>query len=504
MIKISAAHFATASLSILLLAATTAAQTSDQSASPAPEPSVSSAAPDLTAPTPGASKVRIVRLSEVKGVVRMDRNNGGGLESAIANLPVVEGNSLETQTGAAEVEFEDNSSLRVAPDSLVEFPKLERMPGGTTVSSVRLVKGMAYVSLMKTAGNEFNLLFGQQSIRLQPASHVRLQLDGNDARLAVLDGNVQIEGPSGVMDVAHKKTVTFSLADSSEPTVARNVESNPFDSWDHNSAEYHERFANISGINGSPYSYGVSDMAYYGAFSDVGGCGMMWRPYFASAAWDPYANGAWAWYQGAGYSWVSPYPWGWMPYHYGAWNYCPGIGYGWMPGGDWMGLDNFGTPVTNRITGIRGPGRMPVRPVHPPMRGAATLLGVSEKPLIRSSVASSTSFVFRKDSAGFGIPRNELGKLGKFSEHTVARGETSTQIYMENRSMSGGQGRAANGSFAPTSMHRGSPAPAQGGSGSFAGPGGGGVRSTSAPSSSSMSGARAPSSSAPSGGGSHH
>jgi hypothetical protein len=498
MIKISAAQVATGSLSILLLAATIAAQTSDPSASAAPEPAASAAASVSTMSAPGASKVRIVRLSEVKGVVRMDRNNGSGFEPAITNLPIVENSSLETQSGAAEVEFEDNSSLRVAPDSLVEFPKLERMPGGTTVSSVRLVKGMAYVSLMKTAGNEFNLTFGQQSVRLQPGSHVRLQLEENDGKLAVLDGSVQVEGPTGEMDVAHKKTVTLSLAGESEPTVARDVQPNPFDSWDKNSAEYHERFANMSNLNGSPYSYGVSDMAYYGAFSDFGGCGMMWRPYFASAAWEPYANGTWAWYQGAGYSWVSPYQWGWMPYNYGTWNYCPGVGYGWMPGGNWMGLNNMAFLGS---TGYRGPGTIPVRPVHPPMHGAMTLLAVNEKPLVRSSVASATSFVFRKDSAGFGIPRDELGKLDKFSERAVAKGEASTQVYIDVQAMRGEPGRAGAGGLAVATIHRGSPSSEPSSSAFNAGSEGRGVSSAST-TSSSISSSRSSSSS--SSGGSHH
>ncbi len=493
--KISAAHIATASFSILLLAATISAQTSDPSAAIPPDAAAPAAV--STPSAPGASKVRIVRLSEVKGVVRIDRNNGSGFEPAITNLPVVEKSSLKTETGAAEVEFEDNSSLRLAPDSLLEFPTLERMPGGTTISSVRLVKGMAYVSLMKTSGNEFNLLFGEQSVRLLPASHVRLRLEGNEAKLAVLNGSVRIEGPSGAMDVDHKKTVTFALNDSSEPTLAREVESSPFDSWDHNSSEYHERFANMSNLNGSPYSYGVSDLAYYGAFDDSGGCGMMWRPYFASAAWDPYANGTWAWYQGAGYSWVSPYPWGWMPYNYGAWNYCPGVGYGWMPGGTWMGLGNG--PI---FTGIHGPGSSPVRPVHPPMHGASTLIAVNEKPMVRSSVASPTSFVFRKDSAGFGIPRAELGKLEKFSERAVTKGETSTQIYMEFRGMTSGPGRSSGGAFAVATIHRGSP-PSEPSSGAFDGSSGSRGASSSSTASTSISSSRSSSSSGSSGG-SHH
>src|ERR1039458_10262962 len=141
---------------------------------------------DAAAPSNEVSKVRIVRLSEVKGEVQMDRDTGRGFERAMANLPIVEKNRLQTGTGVAEVEFEDNSTLRLAPDSAVEFPKLERLPGGTTASSVLVLKGMAYVSMMKTPGNEFDLLFGQQMLRLPPASHIRLELGDAEAKIAVL------------------------------------------------------------------------------------------------------------------------------------------------------------------------------------------------------------------------------------------------------------------------------------------------------------------------------
>ena len=92
----------------------------------------------------------------------------------------------------------------------------------------------------------------------------------------------------------------------------------------------------------------------------------MWRPYFASASWNPYGSGLWAWYPSAGYSWVSPYPWGWTPYHYGSWSFCSGTGWGWTPGGSWMGLSNVpGTALTPPNGGGRGLG-YPGRPVHAP------------------------------------------------------------------------------------------------------------------------------------------
>jgi len=51
------------------------------------------------------------------------------------------------------------------------------------------------VSLVKTRGNAFQLLFGQQTLALEPGSHIRLELNEAQAHLAVLDGTVRVDGP---------------------------------------------------------------------------------------------------------------------------------------------------------------------------------------------------------------------------------------------------------------------------------------------------------------------
>jgi hypothetical protein len=416
---------------------------------------------DVHATSNGASKVRIVRLSEVRGNVQMDRALGRGMETAITNLPIVEQTRLQTATGAAEVEFEDNSSLRLGPNSLVEFPKLERMPNGGTVSWVRLLKGTAYVSLLKSnANNEFDMLFGAQKVALPPASHVRLEMGTGDAQLAVLEGALKLQTASGEVEVPRKKTVTFNLATAGELSVDGHVASEPLDAWDKDSAGYHSRLAMVSAFNSSPYSYGISDMMYYGSFMDAGSCGMMWRPYFTSAAWDPYANGSFAWYGNAGYSWVSPYPWGWTPYHSGSWSMCPGMGWGWQPGGGWAGVNNVGM-MPMRLGSAGSVGR-PKVPGQPPAKGSPTLIPVNERPLVTSGLRSTSAFEFRKDSAGLGIPRETLGKLNKISEQTLAHGTATTEIYvsapMGNRGANDRAG-ASNSALLGASIRRGSPPP---------------------------------------------
>ncbi|MBV8631145.1 MAG: FecR domain-containing protein [Silvibacterium sp.] len=394
----------------------TTALSAQQPASPAPSDDTTAQA----APVHANSKVRIVRLSEVKGEVSIDRSTGQGFEQAIANIPIIENAQLKTVTGAAEVEFEDNSTLRVGPDSLVTFPKLEMQPDGVKLSTIALQQGLVYVSLLNTK-DEFTLAFGQQKVHLQPSSHIRLQVEPSEARLAVFEGSARVEGPAGTLEAAKKKTLVFNLADPNAMVVAKNVEPDPFDNWDHQSSDYHKHYTGNSALAGSPYSYGASDLMYYGNFVNAGGCGTMWQPYFVSAGWDPFANGMWAYYPGAGYSWVSPYPWGWMPFHYGNWVSCPGMGWGWQPGGAWDGLGNQPTAL--------GTGGMPVKPVKPPQEpGGRGYVVVNQKPLA-SSFGSGDSFVFRKDSAGFGVPRGSLGKLDSYSREAIHHGSSSIPVY---------------------------------------------------------------------------
>jgi len=467
----TSARAATALLSVLFLGAALPAQTPDSPSTPA-----------------AVSKVRIVRLSEMKGTVQVDRGAGNGYEAAMTNLPIVEGSWLQTGEGVAEVEFEDNSTVRLTPGSIVKFGELDRLATGATVSSIDVLKGTVYASLVKEkSANQFNLVFGQQKIALAPGTHVRLDMEQNNAQLAVLDGTVSVNGPSGAIEVPHKKTVTLALAGTSEPIVDKKVAEEATDAWDQNSAAYHARVSMVSALNGSPYSYGLNDLSYYGSFADMGGCGMMWRPYFASAAWDPFSNGAYAWYPGAGYSWVSPYPWAWTPYHSGMWSFCPGMGWGWQPGGAWYGLANTTAtgPVGVRSTGTAG--GLP-HPPAPPHRGQPTLVAVNAKPLVASQLTSASSFEFRKDSAGLGIPRDELGKLDKLSREADEHGMARTQVYMSVAPSALEHGRLGASAVATASMHRGS-APSFNGGSSASGRGGysGGQSSSISASNSSVS-----------------
>ena len=292
---VSAAFLATALCATPLLAQQAVPVESPTS----PSPADAATAPELDQAAPG---VRIVRLSQVTGDVQLDRQTGHGFESAFANLPIIQGGRLRTGDGVAEVEFEDNSSLRLTPNSLVEFPVLSLGSDGTRASTIHVVQGAIYVSLTKSKQSNVNVTFGRETLALGPSAHIALTVTGKQPRLDVLDGTVQAINGATTTPVGRKKALLFDPTSTTAPSLVSKNEKGPYDDWDKHAVDYHPRLAPTSGnYAATPYAYGLADMNYYGGFSNMGGgCGMMWQPYLASANWSPFNNGTWAWYPGGG------------------------------------------------------------------------------------------------------------------------------------------------------------------------------------------------------------
>ncbi len=366
------------------------------------------------------SQARVVRLSEVQGEVKIDRNIGSGFEKAFVNLPIAQGVKLRAgNDGRAEVEFEDGSTLRITPGTVVEFPQLSLRDSGAKVSTVNLQEGTAYVNFAGAKGDEFTLTFGHEKLSLANSAHLRIEMADVTATVAVFKGDAQIEGDSGTLAVGKNHTATFDLSDEDRSTLAKDLEPDPFDAWDKQQDQYHQQYAGNSDSSYSPYAYGTSDLNYYGSFSNVTGYGTVWQPYFAGAGWDPFMNGAWAFSPGYGYGWVSGYPWGWTPYHYGSWVYLPSGAWGWQPGGSWAG---WSAP---RI--IRPPSNF-VSPQPPPSTSHQTIL-VSRGPAPTQLGRSSNRLEISKNSAGLGIPRGGIKNMNQLSGVVQQEGLATAKVH---------------------------------------------------------------------------
>jgi hypothetical protein len=401
------------------------------------------------------SQARIVRLSNVEGAAVVDRNAGQGYENAFLNMPVTQGMKVATKDdGRAEIEFEDGSTIRIGPKSTVELSALGLRDSGARFSTVIVEAGVAYVNYTdKHKGDEFSVLFQNETVHVAEAAHFRVNLQATDAVLAVFNGQLKVEGSSGDVEVSKNKSVTFDLTDNNKFTLAKDIEDMPLDAWDKQQSKYEQTYANKGSYNNYPYSYGVSDLNYYGNYYSVPGYGMMWQPYFTGVGWSPFSDGAWMFYPGYGYMWASAYPWGWMPYRYGGWSFVPGYGWMWAPGGfgTWYGVP----PVTNPPKRFTMP--------QPPVRGTTTV--AVGRPFVGASAGTPHRVLLQNGTAGLGIPRGTVSNLGKVSREVAQNGPMSVRTGPPSRSFGFGGGAETSGG-----SHMSGGSPSHGSSGGHSAP----------------------------------
>ena len=381
------------------------------------------------------SHARIVRLSDVQGSVQMSHGAGEKLSRAFINLPLVEGSHIKTgPDGRAEVEFEDGSTLRLATETEVDFSRLSLADDGSKLNTAQLLSGMVYANVhtkKRGSGDEFVLNFARDSVTVPEAAHFRLAIDGtNHATLAVFRGKCSAKLPSGQFDVTDKHSAGIKFSDAvvgtgtgqsdaaatdrrdADPTkdsvmIAKNYVSQPSDEWDRQQSEYHDRNASTTTASklGSPYVYGMSDLNYYGNFRNVPGYGSVWQPFFTGANWSPFQDGGWAFYPGAGYSWVSGYQWGWMPYHYGTWAFASGYGWFWQPG-----LWNSYAPMPH-VVNVPKTVKLPTAPTT----GRQTTI-VGRGLAVNPPAGMIKVMTITPGSAGFGVPRGSVDHLNNIAK----------------------------------------------------------------------------------------
>jgi len=282
------------------------------------------------------SHARIVRLSYVDGRVRLD--NGHGYESATMNVPLTERDWLQTGSdGWAEVQLEDGSLIRLAPDTEVAFTELGRSSSGGTITTVDLDQGEAVFKITKHDDSDFRVTVKKNTIVLTHSGTFRVtSTNANPMEIAVTKGEVAVRDGEGGDEVAVKKNETFVLNpnDVGQYALDKGTEADELDRWSVERDDTLSAYASAGqGTFQSPYQYGANDLGYYGQYYDEPGYGQVWQPYGVNYGWDPFSNGYWSYAPGFGYTWVSSYPWGWMPYRYGRWVFINNRGWCWLPGG---------------------------------------------------------------------------------------------------------------------------------------------------------------------------
>ncbi|MCX6539920.1 MAG: FecR domain-containing protein [Acidobacteria bacterium] len=283
-----------------------------------------------SAPAPEATPPP-AHLSLVEGQVFLDRE--GRSESAVENVPLLDGDRIRTERGRAEIMLGDGSLLH--------------LDQGTTADVL--------------AGDLIRLLQGRINIVVigarDPSRAVRYQVDapaasaqsngpgeyrvtvnnstgGRNTELAVVRGDATFGNDAGSVDVrAGERSVARDGEAPSRPQYFNSARWDEFDRWSaaRRDAQIGTTSARYLPQDLEPYS-GTFDR--YGTWRNEASNGYVWFP-TVSADWRPYSVGYWRQYDQWDSFWIAGDPWGWPTHHYGRWGFSVGLGWYWMPARSW-------------------------------------------------------------------------------------------------------------------------------------------------------------------------
>ncbi|HLJ78431.1 MAG TPA: DUF6600 domain-containing protein [Acidobacteriaceae bacterium] len=356
-------------------------------------------------PAQPVSNVRAVRLSDVEGVVKVYQGDQIAFDQAQPNMPAVEGMRFVTGgNGRLEIELEDGSVARLAPNSSMRLTRLSRSADGTTITQFDALTGLSYYELSAHAG-QVSVHFDTDSVTPIDSAVFRISLDAAPNELAVMHGAVHVgDGEALALDVHPNQTFQIDPQQPGEYTVAQSLTANSWDQWN---SDRDEALAKLESSEttarasvGNPDDAAWSDLDYYGNWYDLPGYGQVWAPAGVDASWDPFGNGYWGYYPSLGYTWISGYPWGWWPYHCGAWDFVGGWGWIWIPGNCGWGFWGAGWYPYATVWGMPRGYVPPLRPRHGP-----GLHGPRPAPLIAVNRGPQFGQPFRNPNPIKGQPR---------------------------------------------------------------------------------------------------
>ncbi len=276
------------------------------------------------------SYARIVRISLVSGDVQVSRPGHSAWEPAAPNMPVMQGMTLGTNNGYAEVQFEDGSTAWISENTLVQFTELA-LADGSRITKLTLGEGTLSLMTELHRGDAFSVSTSAETMTVAKNSFFRIDCFRDGASVSVSAGELQVTSAGVAQTVKKGQTLAY---ESKLKTVSLKANPKP-DDWDHwtiNRARTTQvETAQSSSYVTSPFSYGLADMSGYGNWNYFAGYGYGWQPYGMGSCWMPFSNGGWDFYPGFGWTWISAEPWGWAPYHFGNWDYLPYSGWTWFP-----------------------------------------------------------------------------------------------------------------------------------------------------------------------------
>lgn len=270
------------------------------------------------------------RLTYVQGDVFVQRTAGLGTEKAEVNLALVQGDTLGTGAGQAEVDFGRRNFIRLAENTKVEFAILPTE--GNDHVKLHVLEGSAYLRVSSLSVEKaFEVHSPDMSSYVLEEGLYRFNVVANgQTEVLVSEGSLEAAGEEGSVVVHARESVSAEDGRLLGAPAYSNARTDAFDQWN---ASRDALFAQRStkGYLPSQIDEYQEELDQNGQWTYEQPYGYVWSPYGVDADWRPYMYGRWSWYPYLGWNWISSEPWGWSVYHYGRWQWRFGLGWYWIP-----------------------------------------------------------------------------------------------------------------------------------------------------------------------------
>ena len=268
----------------------------------------------------------VARISVVSGDVATMRGDSGDWVAATVNMPVVEGDSVQSGIGSkVEIQLDHGNFVRLWHDSEVQLLEL-----ASKRFRIRVIQGAVIYSELPGSVADIDVETPFAAVRPMKTGRYRVVVEPDSALLAVRQGRAEIafQATASELQSGHSMTVNETSAGSVTET-RKGAPADAFDRWAVDRDKYLRRSRPYRYL--SRDIYGADMLDDHGEWRYVSGVGYSWFPY-VTTAWVPYRQGRWIWVDYYGWTWVGSEPWGWAPYHWGRWYRHTRYGWGWYPG----------------------------------------------------------------------------------------------------------------------------------------------------------------------------
>jgi hypothetical protein len=290
------------------------------------------------------------RLSALTGNAYIQRAADLGHEEAVVNIPITEGDRLNTTDGWAEIYLGNGNYIRLDKKTKIDVMNLPKK--GYDLARVRVWAGNVIFHVMALEEEKnIEIHTSDISIYVLEVGLYRIDVRQNqETEIFVFEGMVEAAGESGSVLIKNEQRLEVSNARfTSRPSRFIASAEDSFDKW---SASRDSQIRKHLAKNYLPEELEdfENELAEYGDWVYTSKYGNVWVPGGVDESWRPYYNGRWLWLSLSGWTWLPYEPWGWCTFHYGRWHWRYGLGWYWIPSTIWgpawvswyWGYDYFG------------------------------------------------------------------------------------------------------------------------------------------------------------------